>query len=286
MLYIDLNQVMISNIMIEVNRAKNAVDKKLDEKIIRHMVLNSLRSYIVKFKKDYGEVVIACDSTKSWRKDFFPQYKANRKKDRQENPDVDWFLIFQTLNKIRAELKEYFPYKVIEVSTAEADDIIAVLATEIKEKSMILSSDKDFVQLQKFDHIKQYSPILDRNISTENPVTFLNELILRGDRGDGVPNFLSDDNCFLENTRQKPISAKNLEKWVHESPGTFCTNETMRRGYARNRTLIDLTCIPVDLQDNIKKAYAEATKGKATNLLNYFIENNLTVLINRIQEFY
>lgn len=295
MLYVDLNQVMIANIMIHIHSRKQ--NEVVDENLIRHMVLNSLRSYVVKFKKEYGDVVICCDGSRSWRKDVFPLYKANRKKDREAMIGVDWNIIFGTLNKLRDELKTNFPYKVIQVDGAEADDIIAVLVKNIPEKSLILSSDKDFVQLQKYPHIKQYSSTLEKFITADSknvnkhpdrgtPSKFLRELILRGDVGDGIPNFLSPDNCLVAQERQKPISQKNLDKWLVEDPDTFCTTETMKRGYKRNELLIDFDYIPEDVTDRILSTYGEVKKGDASRLLNYLIENRLRNLIERVQEFY
>lgn len=282
MIYVDLNQVMIANIMIEVHRNKT---KQLDENLIRHMVLNSLRKYVSTFKKDYGEVIICCDNPRSWRKKYFPNYKANRKKDREASP-IDWVTILKTLNLLRDELKAFFPYKVLEVEGAEADDLIAVLASHVHEKSIILSSDKDFVQLQKYPHIKQYSPILDRNIFDKNPEKFLKELILKGDSGDGIPNFLSSDNCFVLKERQKPISKKNLETWLLSKPTEFCQTETMKRGFARNQTLIDFEYIPNELQTNILRAWNEAPKAPASKLMGYFMEKKLGVMLSKIDEFY
>lgn len=283
MILIDLNQVLISNLMQQINSNPKI---KLDENLIRHMVLNSLRSYVKQFKDKYGEIVICCDSKKYWRRDIFPLYKSNRKKDRDKSP-FDWTLIFETLNKIRDELKVYFPYKVLDVEGAEADDIIGVLAARMSshEEILILSSDKDFVQLQKYSNVKQYSPILKRYLETDNPHLYVKEHIIRGDRGDGIPNFLSPDNTFALGERQKVINTKKLSEWLQKSPEEFCTNEIMLRGYKRNQMLVDLDYIPKDLQSQIVEAYDNAKVGKKSELLNYFIEKKLMNLMEVIQEF-
>lgn len=283
MILIDLNQVLISNLMQQINSNPKI---KLDEDLIRHMVLNSLRSYVKQFKDKYGKIVICCDSKKYWRRDIFPLYKSNRKKDRDKSP-FDWTLIFETLNKIRDELKVYFPYKVLDVEGAEADDIIGVLAARMSphEEILILSSDKDFVQLQKYDNVKQYSPILKRYLETDDPHLYVKEHIIRGDRGDGIPNFLSPDNTFALGERQKVINTKKLSEWLQKSPEDFCTNEIMLRGYKRNQMLVDLDYIPNDLQSQIIEAYDNAKVGKKSDLLNYFIEKKLKNLMEVIQEF-
>jgi 5'-3' exonuclease len=259
---------------------------KLDENLIRHMVLNSLRSYVKQFKEKYGEIIVACDSKRSWRKDIFPFYKSNRKKARDES-GFDWTLIFETLGKIREELKENFPYKVIEVEGAEADDIIGVLAARKAphEDVLILSSDKDFVQLQKYPNVIQYSPILKRFLKSDNPQQYVKEHIIKGDRGDGIPNFLSADNVFALGERQKTINTKKLTEWLEKTPEEFCINDTMLRGYKRNQMLVDLEYIPQSIQENIVVAYETAKVPNRQKLMNYFIDKRLKNLFEVLQEF-
>lgn len=284
MLLIDLNQVLIANLMQQIGSNPKV---KLEEDLIRHMVLNSLRSYISQFKQKYGEIVIACDSKNYWRREVFPLYKANRKKDREKSK-FDWNLIFDTLNKIRGELKEYFPYKVIEVDGAEADDIIGVL-TKLKaphEDVLILSSDKDFVQLQRHGKsVHQYLTSSKSFCYIQDPYAYMKEHIIRGDRGDGIPNFLSADNVFALGERQKVISKKNLLNWVNMPPEDFCTNDNMMRGYKRNQMLIDLDFIPEKIEKQIVEAYENAKVGNRQLLLNYFIEKKLKNLLSEIQDF-
>jgi len=280
---IDLNQVLISNLMQQIGSNPKI---KLDEGLIRHMVLNSLRSYSKQFKSKYGDIVVACDSKRYWRRDVFPFYKAHRKKDREKS-EFDWHLIFETLNKIRDELKEFFPYRVIEVDGAEADDIIAVLTARMAphEEILILSSDKDFVQLQKYPNVAQYSPILKRFLKTENPAEFIKEHIIRGDKGDGIPNFLSADNTFVIGERQKVINTKKLKEWISSSPEDFCVTDNMLRGYKRNQILVDLDYVPESIKEQIVDAYDTIKPGSRQKMLNYFIENRLKNLIEVLDEF-
>lgn len=284
MILIDLNQVLISNLMQQINSNPKM---KLEEDLIRHMVLNSLRSYIKQFKQKYGEIVICCDSKRYWRREVFPFYKANRKKDRDKSAH-DWNMIFETLNKIRDELKEYFPYKVIEVDGAEADDIIGVLTARsaLNEDVLILSSDKDFVQLQKYGKtVHQYSPITKNYMYIQDPHSYIKDHIMRGDRGDGIPNFLSSDNCLALGERQKPISNKKIVEWIDKDPEEFCTNDNMLRGYKRNQMLVDLDYTPENIKSAIVEAYDNSTPAKRSELLNYFIEKKLRNLMDVIQEF-
>jgi 5'-3' exonuclease len=283
MILIDLNQVLISNLMQQIGSNPNV---KLEESLIRHMVLNSLRSYARQFRHKYGEIVIACDSKKYWRRDIFPFYKAHRKTDREKSA-FDWHLIFETLNKIREELKENFPYKVLEVEGAEADDIIAVLSARMSpsEDILILSSDKDFVQLQKYSNVSQYSPILKRFVKTDNPQDYIKEHIIRGDRGDGIPNFLSPDNTFVVGERQKVINKKKLAEWINGDPSLFCTTDNMLRGYKRNQMLVDLDFVPENIKEQIVESFNNTKPANKQKMLNYFIENRLKNLIEVLDEF-
>lgn len=285
MILVDMNQVTISNLMMQIGSRKNDVD----EDLVRHMVLNSLRSYRSKFSEAFGELVLCYDSKKYWRRDFFPNYKSNRKKDRAAS-GLDWGLIFDTLNNIRDEIRETFPYKVVEVDGAEADDCIAVICQHIAETPnefehvLILSGDKDFIQLQKHNFVKQYSPVQKKFVNGIDPQIYIKEHVLKGDRSDGVPNFLSPDNTFVDDLRQKPMSKKKIETWVSLEPEDFCSEEMMRN-YQRNKTLIDLECIPVDLKSKIIEEYKIAPEGDRSKLLNYFINKRLKNLMNDIGDF-
>ena len=288
MILIDLNQVMVSNLMMQLG---NHTDAKIEEGLVRHMVLNAIRSYKQKFGEEYGEIVIACDDKNYWRRKIYPYYKANRKKAREQS-DIDWTSIFECFNKIREELKEYFPYRVLKIETAEADDIIsalvhnngALLMTGSAEKILILSGDKDFIQLQKFVNVRQYDPVRKKFISHNNPDVYLKEHILKGDSGDGVPNFLSGDDVFISGGRQKPIRQKSLDKWVTQTPEEFC-DQNMLRGYKRNEALVDLSKIPVEVYNTILAQYNEQEGKKKGDLFNYFIKFKLKNLMENIGEF-
>ena len=285
MILVDMNQVTISNLMMQVVNQK---DNEVNEDMVRHMVLNSLRSYRSKFFDEYGELVICYDGRNYWRREIFPFYKQNRKKNR-ESSDLDWESIFKTLNKIREEIREIFPYKVLEVEHAEADDIIASLVfhtakNPLPENVLIISSDKDFFQLQTHSFVKQYSPTLKKFVSGSDPEEYIKVHILKGDRGDGIPNFLSPDNTFVDNLRQKPLGANKIDKLVVQEPKEFC-NEEMLRNYQRNQRLIDLTFVPSDLQKIIVDQYKEVKCGNRSKLLNYFIKNRLKNLTESLSDF-
>ena len=279
MILIDLNQVLLAGLMAQIANQKG----KLDEHLIRHMVLNIIRTHVKNFKAEYGEVVLCCDNRKYWRKEFFPFYKANRKKNRDKS-DLDWHLIFDMLSKFKAELKDNFPYKVLDVEGAEADDIIGTLVPRqsTNEKILILSSDGDFLQLQKYRNVKQYNPSQKKFVKSVDPILELKEKIIRGDKGDGIPNMFSPSDCFVRDLRQKPITQKIIEKYLSEDVEKY--SETDKSNYSRNKTLIDLTEIPVDVKTRIINSYEE-TKPAKGKLLNYFIEYKLKNLMEVIEEF-
>ena len=279
MIIVDINQIMISNLMVQIN-GRNAVE--LSEDLVRHMVLNSLRAHNKKFRKEYGQMVIACDSSNVWRRTDFPNYKAGRKENRAKS-EHDWEFIFDVLAKIKKEIKDFLPYKVVAVESTEADDIIATLCKRTNEKVLILSGDKDFIQLHN-DRIKQYNPVLNKFVGKdENPVIYIREHILKGDRSDGIPNVLSDDNVFIEGRRQTPLSRKKIEAWVNEVVPTF--NEEQQKNYERNRQLIDLNYIPKEIEDNINREFDNVEVATRDKILGYFINKKLKTLIESIDEF-
>jgi hypothetical protein len=286
MILLDLNQVMIANLMMQIQGGKAT----LQEDLVRHMVLNSIRLYRQKFK-DYGELVICADDKNYWRKDVFPYYKAHRKEDREKS-DLDWKKIFEILNKVKAEIKETFPYRVIQVERAEADDVIGTIVNRFgvylnnqsTEEILILSGDKDFGQLQKYTNVCQFSPITKRWVKVADPRRFLREHIMKGDRGDGIPNFLSQDSCIVAKERQKPLASKKLDGWVDLEPEKFCTEE-MLRNYRRNEQLVDLDFVPENIKREVNKQFDEYVLPDRKGLLNYFIKKKLKLLTECIGEF-
>lgn len=253
----------------------------LNEKLVRHMVLTSLLSYEKQYSKEYGEVILAYDSKHYWRKEVFPYYKQNRKKDREKS-NHNWGNIFEVLNKIRDEIKEYFPYKVVEVLGAEADDVISTLCkNKGTQKVLILSGDKDFIQLQKYPGVTQYNPITKKEVTNEDPFKFAKEHILKGDKSDGIPNYLSPDDIFVNGGRQKPISKKNLDKWIVQDPSAFCTTPETIKNYQRNRKLIDFDYVPEEIETKIMEVYTSLNTDEKKVPLTYFREHQLNDLMEQ-----
>ena len=207
MILIDYNAVAIGNLVVQ--------RLNVDENLIRHMILNSIRMYRQKFQNEYGEVVIVADGAGNWRRDVFPQYKYKRRKNREES-SIDWNEAFRIINMVRDEIRDHFPYKVMHEPNCEADDVIARLALETQEFGknepvMIISSDKDFIQLHKYKNVEQWSPLTKKFINHEDPSRYLFDHICKGDSGDGVPNVLSRDDVLVSDTeRQSPLTKKKI----------------------------------------------------------------------------
>ena len=286
MILIDYSGIAISSVFSQ------AKSNKIEEDFLRHIILNSLRMYNLKYRDKYGKMVIACDGG-SWRKDYYPQYKAARRKNREEST-MDWKEIFRILNKIKSEIIEHLPYTVIQTDKAEADDVIAALVETTQEFGnyepvMIISADKDFIQLQRYDNVSQWSPMTKKLITDKNPSRYLMEHVLKGDSGDGVPNVLSGDNTFTDSIRQTPLRATKIDEWIAaDRAGTLHSimPEETYRNYIRNRIVIDLERVPPDVRDAILIEYNAAPVKNNSKVLNYLIANRCNMLISSASEFF
>ena len=270
----------------------NVVTQKLDpdENLIRHMILNSIRLYRKKFQKKYGEVVLAVDAGGNWRKEFFPQYKANRKTSRDNKPEY-WAEVFRLINMVKTEIKENFPYKVIKIHGCEADDIIGTLCEHTQEFGqnepvIIISADKDFAQLQKYSNVEQFSPITKRFIVEKDPHKILFEHICKGDAGDGVPNILSPDDVFLtEGVRQSPMRKTRIDQLYQCRDLQIAMTLDEYRNYQRNKLMIDLSSTPDHLKQEIINSYVNGEVAKKGKIMNYFIKHRCKHLIEELGDF-
>jgi hypothetical protein len=297
MILIDFNQLFFSAIMSTAGKDVNSENPE-GASLIRHIVLSAILSYKKKYGKKYGDVVLACDSREYWRRNVFPQYKANRKKDR-DNSKADWPFIFQELDKIKVDLKENFPYKIIEVDGAEADDVIAIIAKYTQtnelvrtglidepEPVMIISADTDFCQLQKWKNIEQFSPIQKKVIKPPVPLNeFIIDHVCGGDAGDGIPNICSPDNCFTDSIRQTPFKRIRLIDFNKRGIDA-CLNESERRNFQRNMNLIHFDFIPNTLEKKIINTYVKSdpvkSKGK---IFKYLVKHGMKHLIASADSF-
>jgi hypothetical protein len=297
---VDFNQVCISTLMAEMGHQNLDAFTAEHVPLLQHMIFNCLQSYRKKFGAEFGELII-CTDNKSWRKGVFTLYKDHRRKNRDESK-TDWTLIFDTIYKIKSDLAEFFPYRVFSVEGAEADDVIAVLCkyysanelagtvlSEEPQPILILSGDKDFIQLQKYKGVKQYSPILKKYLKPDkSPEATKREHILRGDNGDGVPNFRSPDNAIVDKIRQKPIKEKEMAEWLDTKDfgaHTVCKTDEEKAGYERNRKMIDLDLIPEEVEASILSTYKTQTPGGRSKIRGYFIANRMRNMIEISDQF-
>ena len=276
MILIDFTQTIIAGLMAQMKMN----DGEVSEDMLRHMIINSVRNYQKKYARDYGEIVLCTDAAHPWRRDYYPLYKAGRKKTREAS-DLDWTMLFNTLQKVKEEIRDNFPYRYMYVENCEADDIIAVLTKQSKEPVLIISGDKDFQQLHKYDDVTQWSPNLNRMIECEDPDLFLKEHILKGDKSDGIPNILSNDDCFELGIRQTPLRKPILEKYLRI---TIEKDDKYYRNYLRNQTLIDLDFIPQDIEDRILEEF-DKTKVVKGKVFDYLVSHRLNELLNHVEDF-
>lgn len=277
MILIDYNAIAISNVV--------ATKMDVEENMIRHMILNSIRMHRMRHKEKYGEIVICCDGGKNWRKDYFPAYKHKRKSARKDSK-LDWNELFRITNMVLQEIKANFPWKVVEVDECEADDIIGEMVRYTQEfgqyeNVMIISGDKDFAQLQKFDNVAQYSPVQKKFIKEDNPRLQIWNLVLKGDTSDGVPNVLSADNCFVDEIRQTPLRQNKIQELIEDPK---CLGDEVYRNYLRNKNLIDLDYTPEIIKKDIVSKY-EAYITPKQNVMNYLMEKRCRMLIESVGEF-
>ena len=301
MILVDYSQVALAAILTFQRELKG--DESEVKNLIRHVTLSTLKSYKKKYGNEYGELVICCDGRKYWRREVFEHYKANRKKMR-DNSDLDWHLIFDTLNEMRIDIAENFPWRVVHVDRAEADDIIAVMTewaqsadlvqqglVEEPQKILILSSDKDFKQLQlapfSSGNVRQWSPMQKKfiNATQQEIIEHKIQHIVKGDTGDGVPNILSKDDVFITEERQKPVSAKRLKDFI-DNGFIACRTDEERRNWKRNATLVDFQYIPDAVKSDVIGTYlSNKPKGDKMKVMNYLIEHRCRLLLDEIEEF-
>ena len=297
MVCLDFSQVAISNLHQQLKKKDDRRPKigfsapepegepTVEPDHLRSMILNSIRKYVRQFGNEYGQMVICIDDHSYWRKTYYPQYKAHREKDRQDS-GIDWPLVYQTLDSLRDELRKYFPYKVLQVGLAEADDIIGVLAKNFhQEKIMIVSGDHDFGQLQIYPNVTQFAPVSDEYVKVDDPAAFLREHIIQGDKRDGVPNFLSPDDVFVtEGSRQASVFKTKLAVWLQQKPEEFC-DETTIKYYRRNQKMVDLNQIPDEIQAAILEEYAKPVTGDRSKIYGYLVKRRMTGLLEMIRDF-
>lgn len=277
--------------------SKTSTDKEKGRNMLRHIILSQVKSYKNRYGQKYGDLIICCDGRNYWRREIFPPYKACRKKARAES-DMDWKLVFSVMDELMTDLKENFPYKLIRVDEAECDDVIATLTKYFQTNEtidhgfydevkpiLIVSSDRDFVQLHKYPTVEQIAPRDKSKIRADDPEEYLKEKIIRGDRGDGIPNILSEDDTFVrEGGKQKTLSKKRLEEFMQSDP-EHCGDEETKKRWMRNTELISFEKIPLNISESVLEEYRKPIVGNMNKVFNYLLKHKCALLLKDINSF-
>jgi len=278
---VDYNNVITAGILATYHEVGGG---EISEPFVRHMAMMFFQTYRKKYPK-HGEIILCCDGPNSWRKEHYPYYKANRVRDKDvDDSGFDWKEFYRVLNLVREEMKTRMPYKVIHIDRVEGDDGMGVLARNLKGPHTVVSNDKDMGQLTRYEGVTIYSPLKGIEVKINDPERYLREHIIYGDKGDFVPNILSDDDVFVNpDKRQKSIFKKKLDGYMEGELTDHFPEENVKR----NVLMIDLEQIPQEYCDKIMASYEEQKEKKVTRsqIYDYFVEKRLAKLLEDIQNF-
>jgi len=291
-LLVDANNILYGIFFVEMKLSAYGEGQENNFDLVTHIFLQKILRLKSEFKVKSMDVFLCFDHKNNWRKEIFPNYKESRARARRES-DINYENFFKFLDVFQEELKENFPFFTFKKLRLEADDWIACFAeyfNKIGEDTIVISTDKDFHQLQKFPHVRQYNHVKHEMFKDPDPKFSLQLKVLCGDSGDGIPNILSPDDVFItEGTRQKKFGEKKataailenkpIEVWAFENGHTV--------NYKRNNELINFEYIPEDIKEDIILEYVNYKKiGSDIFKLNgYFKSRGLKALANRLSEF-
>jgi len=285
MILLDLSQVIIAAAQAQFSRVRPS---EFTEDFFRHMALNTIRANNVKYRGKYGEMVLCADARSYWRKDEFPHYKASRKALKAASK-FPWDEFHEWFTRLKEDLRTVFPYKLILVDKAEADDVIGALTMRYAahEPIIILSADGDFQQLQKYSGVTQFSPKRGGTLKCKNVQEYLREHIIRGDKGDGIPNVFSDPDTFVcPEKRQTAIKKVDMADWIKMPKKEFCqvAGVDIER-YELNERLVDLHKMPDELFGAIIAEYNTVETGNKNKILTYFMKHRMKLLTDCLPDF-
>jgi 5'-3' exonuclease len=302
MILVDYNQAALAGIFAFQEDIKAGKDV---ENIVRHAVINSLFNYKRRYASKYGELVICADARGGyWRKEIFKHYKGTRAKSREES-DFPWDTVFNILNQLREDIKLYFPWRIVHIDKAEADDVIAILTKHAaslggkktglyddEEPVFIISSDHDFKQLHIYDGVKQWCPRQEKLITVNSKKEIkklIIEHIVKGDSGDGIPNIRMPSSYFMKGKnvvpRQKSIKTSWLEEF-YEKGIDACQSKFQRHRYQFNERLVSFEFIPDHIEQAILDYYKNnPPKGTKLKTLEYLTQHRCRLLAEQITEF-
>lgn len=297
---IDYSQLAISCATVfpdDMQKGK-PTDKMQD--IIRHVTLKSIITYNRDYKKRFGELILCCDSSPSWRREVFPYYKAHRAKNREESP-IDWDTVRKFIDELKHDIETVFHYPIVAAPNAEGDDCIGAICKYLQTEQshdtsdnpldalsgetpdiLIVSSDHDFKQCHKYKKVKQWSPMQKKWVKVDEP-DFLVDKIIGGDKGDGIPSVLMPDDFLVNGTgRATPVTASVRAKYKQYDTLT----EDEKKRYDRNRLLIDFDAMPDRIYDGVVKSYnQERRKRNRSDIFNYLVKHRCRELIDRLEDF-
>ena len=288
---VDLSQIALATAMHTLKPGE-----KISLGLLRHIVLSSIKHNVLKFKKDgYSNVIIAMDNpTPSyWRREEAYYYKKNRQKSR-DKIDFDWEGFFNSMKIISQEIKDNLPYIVSDIPKGEADDTIGVLAKYLSNaghKVLIISSDGDFTQLQKYKNIKQWSAIQKKYVEVkgESPEYDLMVKILKGDKKDGIAGIKVRSDYWYTHIEgeRTPIIKTAFVKEMAESddPISLLSNEQEKERFLENKKLLDLDLVREDITKQILDNYNTYKVKGRSRIYSYFVKSGLTKLLKDVGDF-
>lgn len=244
-LLIDFSHLSIRNLFADREIINNP---NPEFNLHRHQLITSLLFLIKKFNPN--EVVLGIDNKLNWRKKLYTDYKAHRKAKRDQDV-FPWDAYYTYLEELIQDIKDNFPFKVIEQRYAECDDIIAILCkySPFSGENIVVTSDKDFVQLLSLPHVKIYDPIKRKFMEEKQPKIFLEAKILMGDKSDNIPAIKPR---VGEKTAWKLANNKDeLDALLHDAE----SGKAYRKNYKLNRILIDFNSIPDVIKTKVLKQY-------------------------------
>ena len=284
LLMIDLNHVAY--------RCLFAIHKDIPQvgwAYFKHAMFNTIFQMCRRFETE--ELILMVDSKENWRKKIHPEYKDNRKENRDKKEDIDWNEFFNAFNEFVCEVKQYFPFYVLQIKYLEADDIAGILARDWQhKKKIIVTSDGDYLQLLKYKNIQLFDPMKNKFNTCEDPVRYLKMKILMGDKGDNIPAIkprIGEVTAARMVDNPSEITTLFEDKTVsYVNPdGTEVTmGDEYKEKYKKNMALIDLNKTPDVFVKMLHKAIEEYQMPTGKEIFQYFSKNKFRELITRMEQ--
>jgi 5'-3' exonuclease len=218
------------------------------------------------------EIVLAIDAKRQWRKAYYPRYKENRKKNRDKS-GLDWTFLFKVINQYIADIKHHMPFKVMQVRSAEADDIIGTLVLNLKTNCVITSNDEDYKQLIS-PKVKLWNPSKRKYVKCDDPKKFLTMKCLMGQSKDDIPNVKTPNDwgqtAETFDKRKPGLGPVTAEKIIAEGVDDWLEENDLKDRFKRNRILIDFEKIPHTIQDRTLDQYYDYNFPPPENMYKFF----------------